>query len=35
VEDSERMFIELMHSIERRLSDVKELIKAQEKSEVS
>lgn len=35
VEDSERIFIELMHSIERRRSDVKELIRAQEKSEVS
>ncbi|KAJ8377046.1 hypothetical protein SKAU_G00076260 [Synaphobranchus kaupii] len=35
VEDSERIFTELIHSIERRRSEVKELIKDQEKAEVS
>ncbi|XP_061100438.1 tripartite motif-containing protein 16-like isoform X4 [Conger conger] len=35
VEDSERIFTELISSIERRLSEVKELIRDQEKAEVS
>ncbi|XP_041956152.1 E3 ubiquitin/ISG15 ligase TRIM25-like isoform X1 [Alosa sapidissima] len=35
VEDSERIFTEMIRSIERRRSEVKELIKAQEKAEVS
>ncbi|KAJ8376956.1 hypothetical protein SKAU_G00075360 [Synaphobranchus kaupii] len=35
VEDSERIFTELIRSIERRRSEVKELIKDQEKAEVS
>ncbi|XP_045068617.1 tripartite motif-containing protein 16-like [Coregonus clupeaformis] len=35
VEDSERVFTELIRSIERRRSEVKELIRAQEKAEVS
>ncbi|XP_056132130.1 tripartite motif-containing protein 16-like isoform X2 [Lampris incognitus] len=35
VEDSERIFTELMASIERRRSEVKELIRAQEKTAVS
>ncbi|KAJ8377011.1 hypothetical protein SKAU_G00075910, partial [Synaphobranchus kaupii] len=35
VEDSERIFTELIHSIERRCSEVKELIRDQEKAEVS
>ncbi|XP_064190025.1 tripartite motif-containing protein 16-like [Anguilla rostrata] len=35
VEDSERIFTELIHSIERRRSEVKELIRDQEKAEVS
>ncbi|XP_063049701.1 rho-associated protein kinase 1-like, partial [Engraulis encrasicolus] len=35
VEDSERMFAELFHSIGRRCSEVTELIRAQEKAEVS
>ncbi|KAJ8281409.1 hypothetical protein GJAV_G00067350 [Gymnothorax javanicus] len=35
VEDSERIFTELIRSIERRRSEVKELIRAQEKAEVS
>ncbi|KAM9433489.1 uncharacterized protein ACWYII_017115 [Salvelinus alpinus] len=35
VEDSERSFTELIRSIERRRSEVKELIRAQEKAEVS
>ncbi|XP_042564225.1 tripartite motif-containing protein 16-like isoform X2 [Clupea harengus] len=35
VEDSERIFTEMIRSIERRSSEVKELIRAQEKAEVS
>ncbi|KAJ8278278.1 hypothetical protein GJAV_G00085860 [Gymnothorax javanicus] len=35
VEDSERIFTELIHTIERRRSEVKELIRDQEKAEVS
>ncbi|XP_062399506.1 tripartite motif-containing protein 16-like [Sardina pilchardus] len=35
VEDSERMFTEMIRSIERRRSEVTELIRAQEKAEVS
>ncbi|XP_063051882.1 E3 ubiquitin-protein ligase TRIM47-like [Engraulis encrasicolus] len=35
VEDSERMFTEMIRSIERRCSEVTELIRAQEKAEVS
>ncbi|KAL2092700.1 hypothetical protein ACEWY4_012498 [Coilia grayii] len=35
VEESERMFTEMMRSIERRRSEVTELIRAQEKAEVS
>ncbi|KAL0983726.1 hypothetical protein UPYG_G00131930 [Umbra pygmaea] len=35
VEDSERIFTELISSIERRRSEVKELIRAQEKTQVS
>ncbi|XP_062399488.1 tripartite motif-containing protein 16-like protein [Sardina pilchardus] len=35
VEDSERIFTEMIHSIERRRSEVTELIRAQEKAEVS
>ncbi|KAJ8245741.1 hypothetical protein COCON_G00235270, partial [Conger conger] len=35
VEDSERIFTELIRSIERRRSEVKELIRDQEKAEVS
>ncbi|KAJ8246603.1 hypothetical protein GJAV_G00253320 [Gymnothorax javanicus] len=35
VEDSERIFTELIRSIERRRSEVKELIREQEKAEVS
>uniref|UniRef100_A0A8C7K7W3 TRIM8/14/16/25/29/45/65 coiled-coil region domain-containing protein n=1 Tax=Oncorhynchus kisutch TaxID=8019 RepID=A0A8C7K7W3_ONCKI len=35
VDDSEKIFTELIHSIERRHSEVKELIRAQEKDEVS
>ncbi|KAK6293166.1 hypothetical protein J4Q44_G00366670 [Coregonus suidteri] len=35
VKDSERIFTELIRSIERRRSEVKELIRAQEKAEVS
>ncbi|XP_063051949.1 tripartite motif-containing protein 16-like [Engraulis encrasicolus] len=35
VEESERMFAEMIRSIERRCSEVTELIRAQEKSEVS
>ncbi|KAJ8377030.1 hypothetical protein SKAU_G00076100, partial [Synaphobranchus kaupii] len=35
VQDSERIFTELIHSIERRRSEVKELIRDQEKAEVS
>ncbi|KAJ8377047.1 hypothetical protein SKAU_G00076270 [Synaphobranchus kaupii] len=35
VEDSERIFTELIHSIERRRSEVKELIRDQEKAVVS
>ncbi|KAJ8245167.1 hypothetical protein GJAV_G00274390 [Gymnothorax javanicus] len=35
VEDSERIFTALIHSIERRCSEVKELIRDQEKAEVS
>ncbi|XP_031426899.1 tripartite motif-containing protein 16-like [Clupea harengus] len=35
VEDSERIFTEMIRSIERRRSEVKELISAQEKAEVS
>ncbi|XP_071185083.1 tripartite motif-containing protein 16-like [Salvelinus alpinus] len=35
VEDSDRIFTELIHSIERRCSVVKELIRAQEKAQVS
>ncbi|XP_031426813.1 tripartite motif-containing protein 16-like [Clupea harengus] len=35
VEDSERIFTEMIRSIERRRSKVKELIRAQEKAEVS
>ncbi|KAL0984423.1 hypothetical protein UPYG_G00141270 [Umbra pygmaea] len=35
VEDSERIFTELIRSIERRRSELKELIRAQEKAEVS
>ncbi|KAG9330307.1 hypothetical protein JZ751_025774, partial [Albula glossodonta] len=35
VEDSERIFTELIHSIERRRSEVKELIRDQEKAAVS
>ncbi|XP_061095189.1 tripartite motif-containing protein 16-like [Conger conger] len=35
VEDSERIFIEMIRSIERRCSEVKELIRDQEKAEVS
>ncbi|XP_076126436.1 E3 ubiquitin/ISG15 ligase TRIM25-like isoform X2 [Alosa pseudoharengus] len=34
LEDSERIFTEMIHTIERRRSEVKELIKAQEKAEV-
>ncbi|XP_048098829.1 LOW QUALITY PROTEIN: E3 ubiquitin/ISG15 ligase TRIM25-like [Alosa alosa] len=34
VEDSERIFTEMIHTIERRRSEVKELIRAQEKAEV-
>ncbi|KAJ8377020.1 hypothetical protein SKAU_G00076000 [Synaphobranchus kaupii] len=34
VEDSERIFTELIHSIERKCSEVKELIRDQEKAEV-
>ncbi|XP_062399505.1 tripartite motif-containing protein 16-like [Sardina pilchardus] len=35
VEDSERIFTDMIHSIERRRSEVTELIRAQEKAEVS
>ncbi|XP_076125927.1 E3 ubiquitin-protein ligase TRIM16-like [Alosa pseudoharengus] len=35
VEDSERIFTEMIRTIERRRSEVKELIRAQEKAEVS
>ncbi|XP_031426052.1 tripartite motif-containing protein 16-like [Clupea harengus] len=35
VKDSERIFTEMIRSIERRCSEVKELIRAQEKAEVS
>ncbi|XP_031658556.1 uncharacterized protein LOC109868468 [Oncorhynchus kisutch] len=35
VDDSERIFTELIHSMEERRSEVKELIRAQEKAEVS
>ncbi|KAJ8246607.1 hypothetical protein GJAV_G00253380, partial [Gymnothorax javanicus] len=35
VEDSERIFTELIRSVERRRSEVKELIRDQEKAEVS
>uniref|UniRef100_A0A674CXC5 Tripartite motif-containing protein 16-like n=1 Tax=Salmo trutta TaxID=8032 RepID=A0A674CXC5_SALTR len=35
VEDSDRIFTELIHSIERRRSELKELIRAQEKAQVS
>ena len=35
MEDSERIFTEMIRSIERRRSEVKELIRAQEKAEVS
>ncbi|KAG5281392.1 hypothetical protein AALO_G00071610 [Alosa alosa] len=35
VEDSERIFTEMIRSIERRCSEVTELIRAQEKAEVS
>ncbi|XP_076126945.1 tripartite motif-containing protein 16-like [Alosa pseudoharengus] len=35
VKDSERIFTEMIHSIERRRSEVTELIRAQEKAEVS
>ncbi|XP_064189752.1 tripartite motif-containing protein 16-like [Anguilla rostrata] len=35
VEDSERIFTELIHSIERRCSEVKELIRDHERAEVS
>ena len=35
MEDSERIFTELIRSIERRRSEVKELIRDQEKAEVS
>nr|XP_014015158.1 unnamed protein product [Salmo salar] len=35
VEDSEKIFTELIHSIERRWSEVKEQIRAQEEAEVS
>ncbi|KAJ8397485.1 hypothetical protein AAFF_G00437610 [Aldrovandia affinis] len=35
VEDSERIFTEIIHSIEKRCSEVKELIRDQEKSAVS
>ena len=35
MEDSERIFTEMIRSIERRCSEVKELIRAQEKAEVS
>ncbi len=35
VEESERMFAEMIRSIERRRSEVTELIRAQEKAEVS
>ena len=35
MEDSERIFTELIRSIERRCSEVKELIRDQEKAEVS
>eukprot|EP00063_Salmo_salar_P061438 XP_014036273.1 PREDICTED: E3 ubiquitin/ISG15 ligase TRIM25-like isoform X2 [Salmo salar] len=35
VEDSDRIFTELIHSIERRRSEVKELIRDQEKAQVS
>ncbi|XP_031426060.1 tripartite motif-containing protein 16-like isoform X2 [Clupea harengus] len=35
VEDSDRIFTEMIRSIERRCSEVKELIRAQEKAEVS
>ncbi|XP_062398858.1 tripartite motif-containing protein 16-like [Sardina pilchardus] len=35
IEDSERTFTEMIHSIERRRSEVKELIRAQEKAEVN
>ena len=35
MEDSERIFTEMIRSIERRCSEVKELIRDQEKAEVS
>jgi TolA-binding protein len=35
VEDSDRIFTELIHSIERRRSELKELIRDQEKAQVS
>ena len=35
MEDSERIFTEMIRSIERRRSEVKELIRDQEKAEVS
>ena len=35
MDDSERIFTEMIRSIERRRSEVKELIRAQEKAEVS
>ncbi|XP_045068683.1 tripartite motif-containing protein 16-like [Coregonus clupeaformis] len=35
VEDSDKIFTELIHSIQRRRSEVKELIRAQEKAQVS
>ncbi|XP_010863383.2 tripartite motif-containing protein 16-like protein [Esox lucius] len=35
VEDSEKIFTELIHSIERRRSELKDLIRAQEKAQVS
>ncbi|XP_071185081.1 tripartite motif-containing protein 16-like [Salvelinus alpinus] len=35
VEESDRIFTELIHSIERRCSELKELIRAQEKAQVS
>ncbi|XP_071260661.1 tripartite motif-containing protein 16-like isoform X2 [Salvelinus alpinus] len=35
VEDSDQIFTELIHSIEKRRSEVKELIRAQEKAQVS
>ncbi|XP_062398961.1 E3 ubiquitin-protein ligase TRIM16-like isoform X2 [Sardina pilchardus] len=35
VEDSERIFSEMIHTIEKRRSEVKDLIRAQEKAEVS